>query len=321
MLLLLWGCTSEPRLAPDLSDNAGLTRIVFGDSKAPAGIGDAGMSEFHYLTYDYSLGSWSGELGGTAVRSGGPSGPFLPADASRVYWPEGKVYSFFAAGYNDAIPVNEEDVEFGTAVTLYSSGTTAILIIKNPGHNVDWLAAKALHQGKVDGIPLQFRHVCAKVSALNFNLEAYKTWIENRELDIADIVSLSCTISDVDEQTFVYSADGGALFGREAFNYTSSPSHTLDGRRNLNLAAGGSSANILYYAFPGAHILTMHIQAVDAQGNQVVDDRVLSGELSLPMGADCELNITVNPYVRDLGITVITSIAAWENGGVGNVLE
>ncbi|MBR5704050.1 MAG: hypothetical protein IKX45_07360 [Bacteroidales bacterium] len=321
MLLILCGCSPEPRLVPGISVDAGYTRIEFKRTKVSPVAGDAGMSEFHYLTYDYSLGSWSGELGGMAVRNGDVSDPFLPADASRVYWPEGKIYSFYAAGYNDALPVDEEDVEYGTAVMLYSSGTTSILNIKNQKHNVDWMAAKVLHQEKIDGIPLQFRHIFAKVSTLNFNLESYKAWIEERELDIADIVSLSCTLSDVDEQTYVFSPGAQTLFNRESFDYRASPAQEIAGRLNLNLSAGESSAEISYYAFPGKHMLTMHIQAVDVFGNQVVDDRVLSGEITLPMGADCNLDIVLNPDVRNLDISLGTSVAAWESGGSGNVIE
>lgn len=317
LLMLLCGCSSELHQA-DVAVGEGPARIEFSSVKTAENAGDASMSEFHYLTYDFNLGSWSGELGGMAVRSG-ESGPFLPADASRVYWPEGKIYSFYAAGYNDAQQVEEEDVEFGTAMMLYSSGTTAVLNIKNPRHNVDWMAAKVLHLEKTDGIPLQFKHVCAKVSELVFNLDAYKAWIEEKELDIADIVSLSCTLSDADEQSYVYSSDNGSLFRRESADYTASPSHSIDGQRNLNLASGGSSAGICYYAFPGKHTLTVHIQTVDADGRQVVDDRVLSGEVTLPMNSDCVLNIVVNPDARDLDVSVITTIAGWENGGSGVV--
>ncbi|MBP5567494.1 MAG: hypothetical protein J6X57_08440 [Bacteroidales bacterium] len=318
LLFLLCACSSglnDDRDYPAVDEP---TRIEFRGAKNPESTGDASMSEFHYLTYDFNLGSWSGELGGTAVRSGN-AGPFLPADASRMYWPEGKIYSFYAAGYNDALQVGAEDVEFGTAMMLYSSGTTAVLNIKNPHHNVDWMAAKVLHLEKVDGIPLQFKHVCARVSELSFNLEAYKAWIEEKELDIADIVLLSCTLSDVDEQTYVYASDNASLFKRESSDYTSSPSHQIDGSRRLNLTAGGSSAAISYFAFPGRHTITVHIQTVDSNGNQVVDDRVLSGEVNLPMNSDCALSIVINPNARDLEVGVITSAAGWEDGGTGRV--
>ena len=319
LLFLLCACTSELHEDRNLPAGKKPTRIEFRGTANLENAGDASMSEFHYLTYDFNLGSWSGELGGMAVRGGNASGPFLPADASRMYWPEGKIYSFYAAGYNNTLPVEEEDVEFGTAMMLYSSGTTAVLNINNPHHNVDWMAAKVLHLEKVDGIPLQFRHVCAKVSELVFNLDAYKAWIEEKELDIADIVSLSCTLSDVEEQTFVYASDNGSLFKRESFDYTSSPSYQIEGRRSLNLAAGGSSAAVSYFTFPGRHTITVHIQAVDAFGDQVVDDRVLSGEVNLPMNSDCALNIVVNPDSRDLDVGVIVGIAGWEDGGSGRV--
>ena len=321
MLLLLCGCTSELRQTQNLTAEAEPTRIEFRGVKSSEGNGDAGLSEFHYLTYDFNLGSWSGELGGTAVRGGNDSGPFFPADATRQYWPEGKIYSFYASGYNNALTYEEEDVEFGTAMMLYSSGTTATLSIKNRHHNVDWMAAKVLHQEKVDGIPLQFKHVCARVCELIFNLEAYKAWIEEKELDISDIVSVNCSLSDVDEQTYVFSSESQSLFRRESSDYTDSPLHQIDGRRSLNLAAGGSSASISYYAFPGRHTIKIHIQAVDANGVQVVDDRVLSGEVDLPMNSDCSLNIVLNPDERKLGIAVMTSIAAWDSGGAGTVME
>lgn len=314
MLLLLCGCTSELSQVQDFPVDPGSTRIEFKGSKAPEGSGDASISEFHYLTYDFNLGSWSGELGGTAARSDA-SGRFFPTDASRVYWPEGKIYSFYAAGYNDSLPVEEEEVEFGTAMMLYSSGTTATLNIKNPHHNVDWMAAKVLHQEKVDGIPLQFRHLCAKVSEISFDLQAYKAWIEEKELDITDIVSLGCTLSDADEQTYVFSSDSQTLFRRESSDYTESPAHGIDGYRSLNLAAGGSSAGISYFAFPGRHRVTVHIRTVDARGVQVVDDRVLGGEVTLPMNSDCALNIVLTPDARDLDVEVISVIAGWEAGG------
>ena len=124
LLILLCGCS--PGLRDDTCGPEDDVRVVFGITKAPVGTGDADMTGFRYLTYDHVLGSWSGELGGEAVRSGGPQGPFLPADASRVYWPEGRTYSFYAAGYNDLVAVGEGDAEFGSAYTIYSSGDVTI---------------------------------------------------------------------------------------------------------------------------------------------------------------------------------------------------
>ena len=321
LLLLLSGCAPEPRAVPDKLATVGEVRIGFGGTRAPISMGGASMSEFHYLTYDYSIGAWSGELGGVAEGSGDSSAPFWPADASRVYWPEGKSYSFYAAGYNEALAVPESAVEFGTAMTLYSSGTSAILNLKNPGHNVDWLAAKVVNQGKVAGIPLNFRHVCSRISRIIYDVSAYSEWIADRELDIADIVSLGCTLSDADEQTYIYSGNDGTLFKKESSDYTSSPEHPLDGTRALNLWAGGTSAELAFYAFPGVHRLSIHIQAVNAWGNQVVDDRVMSGDITLPMNADCELTVTLNPWDRALQLEVNTSLASWELGGSGIVEE
>ena len=76
-----------------------------------------------------------------------------------------------------------------------------------------------------------------------------------------------------------------------------------------------------YYAFPGVHTLRARIQTVDAGGNQVVDDRALSGTVTLPMGADCELMIRIDPLERELGVFVSNAIAPWENGGEGVVME
>ena len=319
MLILLCGCSSGYWEAPAPSPDSGPVRLEFGGTKA--GAGDAGFNEFHYLTYDYVLGSWSGELGGHAVRENASGSTFLPADATRVYWPEGKTYSFYAAGYSEESAVSDSDVEFGTAMILYNSGTTAVLTLKNVRHNVDWIAAKLVRQGKINGIPLTFNHVCSRISKLTFDLSAYKRWIEERELDIADAELMYLTITDADQQTFIYSTENGRLFQRESADYTMADAHSLSGRRMLNLRSGGSSSELSYYAFAGVHSISARVRTVDAEGNQVVDDRALSGEVTLPMGVDCELMVRIDPDERDLEVVVNNVIAPWENGGEGKVCE
>ena len=299
ILLALCGCAKEP-----VKENVPL---VFRGTKA--GDPAATLSKFHYLTYDYVLGSWVGELGALAVPDAGTPGLFVPADATRVYWPEGKTYSFYAVGYNEALPVDESDVEFGSSMMIYSSGTSAVLVIRNPGHNVDWLAAKNVSLGKTDGIPLAFRHICAKISNISLDLSAYEEWLQARELDISDIKMVYCTLTDAEEQSFVYSSSSGSMFNRESWDYLSSPARTLD------------PDNLPYFAFPGKHKLEMRVQTVDGSGAQRIDDRVLAGEVSLPMGADCELSVRINPDDRDLTIEVVAGIAAWQSGGSGIVNE
>ena len=319
--LFLCGCASEMKQASYRPDSAGRTLVAFGGSRAPLEMGDASMSEFHYLTYDFGLGSWSGELGGVAALEGDASSPFLPQDASRVYWPEGKVYSFYASGYNDAAPVPEDDVEYGISYMMYSSGTTAILNVRNPGHNVDWLAAKILNIGKTDGIPLTFRHICAKIKSITYDISDYRSWILDRELDIEDIILAECTLTDADDQTYIYSSDEGSLFRKEQYDYSSAVPRALDGPRSLHLFESGTSVEKSYYAFPGKHTLSLRVYAVDGGGNQVVDDRTISGELTLPMNKECDLAIVVNPYSRNLEIRVNTTLDFWEDGGSGTVSE
>jgi hypothetical protein len=319
LLLLMCGCSSEYWNAPAPSPDDGPVRLEFGGTKA--GAGDADLTEFHYLTYDYALGSWSGELGGRAVRESAGSPTFLPSDATRVYWPEGRTYSFYAAGYGDDASVTEQDVEFGTSMILYNSGTSAVLTIKNVRHNVDWLAAKLVRQGKIYGIPLKFNHICARISKLTFDLSAYRKWIEERELDIADVELMFFTITDADQQTFIYSNENGKLFQRESADYTMADAHSLEGGRMLGLYSNGSSSAVSFYAFPGVHSLRARVRTVDAHGNQVVDDRALSGTVTLPMGVDCELKIKIDPVDRALGVFVSNAIAPWENGGAGTVSE
>lgn len=298
ILLALCGCAREPvKEAP----------FVFRGTKA--GNSNTSVSDFHYLTYDYVLGSWVGELGALAVPDAGTPGLFVPADATRVYWPEGKTYSFYAVGYNAAQTVDESDVEFGSSMMLYSSGTSAILIVRNPGHNVDWLAAKAVRLGKTDGIPLAFRHICARISNISLDLSAYYEWLQARELDIVDIRMVHCTLTDAEEQTFIYSSSSESMFNRESWDYMSSPARMLD------------PENLPYFAFPGRHKLEMRVQTVDRTGAQRIDDRVLSGEVSLPMGSDCELSVRINPDDRNLTIEVVAGIAAWQSGGSGIVNE
>ena len=104
-------------------------------------------------------------------------------------------------------------------------------------------------------------------------------------------------------------------------NSTLADEQKLCGRRTLNLQGGGNSMSMDYYAFPGTHTLRARIQTVDADGNQVVDDRALSGMVDLLMGADCELIIRIDPLERNLEVFVSNAIAPWEEGGQGEVKE
>jgi len=317
-LLILCSCTAEPD-GPVLS--ADPVPFEFGRTKAGSSADDARLPEFHYLTYDHVTGNWSGEFGGVAMPAPGSADVYLPADAARVYWPEGKVCSFYAAAYNEKVPVSEEDVEFGVSMVLYSSGTSALLVLKNPGHNVDWLVARNLRQGKIRGIPLNFVHTGARIGRVSFDLSEYRSWAERRELDFADIRLLSLTVSDADEQNYVFSASEGSLFNRDSYDYRASADHTLLTDRLLGLWRGGDSFETSYYAFAGSHKLKLHIQAIDAEGNQVVDDRSFEADATLPMGADCELRIKILPDDRDLQLDVLFGIASWEAGGEGTVSE
>ena len=111
ILVILCGCSAES--VPDAP-------VVFRGTKAGIPTDEAAVPEFHYLTYDYMLGSWVGELGGHAVPDSGSPGSYVPSDATRVYWPEGKTYSFYAVSYNSNQPVSGADVEFGSAVMIFS---------------------------------------------------------------------------------------------------------------------------------------------------------------------------------------------------------
>ena len=298
ILLALCGCAKEPVIE---------TPLLFMGTKAGDTV--APLSEFHYLAYDYVLGSWVGELGALAVPDALTPGIYVPEDATRVYWPEGKTYSFYAVGYNAMLPVDESDVEFGSSMMIYSSGTSAVLVVRNPGHNVDWLAAKNVRLGKTDGIPLSFRHICAKISDISLDLSAYNEWLQARELDIVAVRMVYCTLTDAEEQTFIYSSSSENMFNRESWDYLSSPARPLD------------PENLPYFAFPGKHKIEMRVQTVDRTGAQRIDDRVLAGEVLLPMGADCGLNVRINPDDRDLTIEVVAGIAAWQNRGSGIVNE
>ena len=300
ILVILCGCSAES--VPDAP-------VVFRGTKAGIPTDEAAVPEFHYLTYDYMLGSWVGELGGHAVPDSGSPGSYVPSDATRVYWPEGKTYSFYAVSYNSNQPVSGADVEFGSAVMIFSSATNAVLTVKNPNHNVDWLAAKNIRQSKINGIPLVFKHVCSKISSLDFDMSAYWEWLGERELDIASINVVWVSLTDADEQTFIYSGTAGSMFNRESWDYSGSPGHTLD------------DGALPYFAFPGRHTLSLRVQTLDASGNQCIDDRVLSGVVDLEMGADCSLAVRINPDDRPLSISVVTGIAPWQSGGSGIVNE
>jgi len=319
LLLLFGGC--DPPMMPGTAQQPReeLYPFVFAASKAAPGDSDAAMSEFHYLTYDHALGCWSGELGGTAVLE--EDGLFRPADAIWTYWPEGKIYSFFAVGHNEKQPVPSSSVEFGSSVMLYGSGSSALLQLRNPSHDVDWLAAQAFRQQKRSGVSLEFRHVTAHIGKLSFDLSEYRNWVREKELDISALESLGCTLSDADEQSFIFSANNSALFKKESWDYGSSPGKTLDGRRSLAIMQGSCSAEVSYYAFPGIHRLTMHLRLLDGSGRQVVDDRELSGSLTLPMGSDCELRIKLKPNDRSLDVEVLAGLPGWDSSKEGTVSE
>jgi len=293
--------------------------LLFSASKAGAGGNDASMSEFHYLTYDHSLGSWSGELGSTAVL--GNDSFFYPSDAFKMYWPEGKTFSFYAVGFNESVAVPASSVEFGSAMMLYSSGASGLLRLLNPGHDVDWLAAKTLHQEKTSGVTLVFRHVMAHICRLRFDLSEYKTWVLENELDIEALEFLDCSLSDVEEQSFIFSSDDNALFRKEGWDYRTSPYRVLDGNRSLDIFQENACVDLSYYAFPGKHRLRIRLRLLDAGGNQVIDDRILSGELELTMGSDNELRIKIEPNDRPLDIQAVAILAGWDSQAEGTVSE
>ena len=317
-LLILCSCASEPG---QYNPSVDPVPLKFGGTRSAAAVDDAGLTEFHYLTYDHETGNWSGEFGGLALPDDESPGTFLPADASRVYWPEGKNYSFYAAGYNSNVSVGEDDVEFGTSMMLYSSGTSALLVLKNPGHNVDWMAAKTLRQEKIRGIPLNFRHIAARVRTVSFDLSEYLDWIRDRELDIADIKLVTLDMTDADEQNYVFSPESGSLFTRQSYDYGSSASHMLMQDRMLGLVRGGDAFDVSYYAFAGIHSIALRVQTVDESGRQVIDDRSFSASLTLPMGGDCEIRIKILPDDRDLHLEVTFGIEDWQSGGSGTVNE
>ena len=319
ILLLLMGACNPAQMQDPGSQPRGDRPLEFAISKAGQGQDEASMSEFNYLTYDFNLGSWSGVMGSTAICS--EDGKFRPSDAGVLYWPEGKTFSFFAVGYNENVPVPASAVEFGSGMMLYGSGSSGLLSLKNPGHDVDWLAAKSLYRSASESVSLQFRHVCARISRLRFDLTDYRDWIHARELDVASIESMGCSLSDADEQVFVFSTDATSLFRKESWDYTSSASRSLDGRRNLGLASGSCCVDLSYYAFPGLHRIQMRLRLRGSGGLPVIDDRQLSGEVLLPMGCDCELTIKVNPDDRPLDVRLSAVLPGWDQGGNGNVLE
>ncbi len=318
MILLLCGCDPSQVQVPGHELPGDAPPLAFAVSKAGGAWPDAAMSEFHYLTYDYNLGSWSGELGGTAVLDEA-RGSFHPSDAMNIYWPEGKRYAFFAAGYNENLPVSPSVVEFGSGMMLYSSGSSALLSLRNPGHDVDWLAGKALQQASSEEVPLCFRHILSRISGLRFDLSDYKAWMREKELETLRIESMGCSLSDVDEQVFIFTMDDGNLFLKESWDYTAAALHTLDGRRRLDQTSG--AVPVEYYAFPGTHCFRMRFCLLNRSGTQVVDDRMLSGNLTLPMGSDCELRIKIVPDDGPLCIEVAASLPGWNQGGEGTVSE
>ena len=125
---------------------------------------------------------------------------------------------------------------------------------------------------------------------------------------IAEIKMVYCTLTDENEQTFIFSSSGDSIFNKESWDYRSCAARLVNGERLLGLSNNGCSCETSYYAFPGQHTLSVKIQALDAMGNQRIDERIMHGEVTLPMGADCELNISIPPDDRDLTISVISNI-------------
>lgn len=279
--------------------------------------GAVSLHGFSYAVYDESFRAWTSELGSRAVRSDGTDPDYFPYDASRTYWPEGHVYSFFAAGC-DAVEPGEG------ACSFIRDGENVALELFNPDHDRDFLAARALNRSKVSGVSMEFRHVGAKLSSLNIKPDAWLAWLDSRELGtVADLIITSVKISDAESQEYRFSRTGTALFTEESFDYGSSPdvvAGALSGC-SAGLRTKGTSLPVNYHTFPGRHRLSISFHAVTYSGAAVLGEKTLSGYFTIGQGESASVDVTLDPVNDTLEISLAFDVAAWENGGAGQVYE
>ena len=275
------------------------------------------QSGFCYAVYDESMRIWTSELGSMAVRSDGTENLYNPYDASRTYWPEGRVYSFFAAGCDGVVP------EQGSC-SFVREGADLTLEICNPGHDRDFLAAKAVNQGKTDGVSLDFKHAGARITSLNMKPEAWLAWLSKRGMSaVADLIISSVTISDAESQEYRFSRSGSTLFVEDSFDYRESPAVELDGLSGCSagLRIRGTSLPVSYYTFPGMHTLKISFHAVGYGGNMLLGEKTLSGMFSVAAGESASLDVALDPVNDTLVIGLGLNVSNWQNGGNGIVNE
>lgn len=275
------------------------------------------QSGFRYAVYDESLQVWTSELGSSAVRSDGTGNLYDPYDATRTYWPEGRVYSFFAAGCDGLIP------DAG-ACSFVRDGQDLTLELFNPGHDRDFLAAKAVNQSKVDGISMEFRHAGARITNLNMKPEAWLGSLTEKGMAaVADLIISSVTITDAESQEYLFSRSGSSVFVEDCFDYRDCPAVEIGGLSGCSagLRIKGTTLPVSYYTFPGTHTLSVSFHAVGYGGNTLLGEKTLSGVFSINAGESAALDIVLDPVNDALVIDLGFTISNWQNGGNGQVNE
>lgn len=266
---------------------------------------------FVYQVYDETLHEWTSELGSRAVRREGAEPLFNPCDAARMYWPEGHVYSFFAAGSASGEP------DAGSIVFTREGNALSVRIF-NPGHDKDYMAARSLFRSKTAGVEMDFCHLCARISSIRINPGAWLEWLEAKELDaVAELRLSGASISDADNADYVFSRRDGCVFEENAPDYRSSLFVSLESLSGVSagLRSGGQTLPADYYAFPGRHSLKMSFRQLGYDGRELLPERILCGEFSVSAGESVALEVAPDPSGNTLGISVGYQVADWRNAG------
>lgn len=93
--------------------------------------------------------------------------------------------------------------------------------LTNPFNATDFVVGSAVDQGPKNTVPMNFSHALARIESVTIDYGSYRTWVQERGVDLSEMVIVSYELNDPAEATYTFNPNGSPVLTQESHDWTS----------------------------------------------------------------------------------------------------
>lgn len=93
--------------------------------------------------------------------------------------------------------------------------------LTNPFNATDFVVGNAVDQGPKTTVPMNFTHALARIESVTIDYGSYRTWVQERGVDLSEMVIVSYEFNDPAEATYTFNPNGSPVLVQENHDWTS----------------------------------------------------------------------------------------------------